>query len=62
MDAVRASTDFFPKLVEWKTSMPQTIVGLLMRGKLSTAQGMPPILAFIWMRILLTIDLRFLPF
>jgi len=61
IEAAKASTDFFPKLVEWNTSMPQIIVGLFMKGRLSTAQGIPPILAFIWIRILLTIDLRFLP-
>jgi hypothetical protein len=61
IEAVRAKTDFLPRLVEWKTSMPQTIAGLLRRGRLSTAQGIPPILALIWMSILLTIDLRFLP-
>jgi len=60
-EAVRASTDFFPRLVEWKTSMPQIIVGFSINGRLSTVQGIPPIFALIWISILLTIDLRFLP-
>lgn len=30
MEAVRAKTDFFPRVVEWKTSIPQIIVGLSM--------------------------------
>lgn len=60
-EAVSAKTDFFPRLVEWKTSMPQIIVGLSMNGRLSTVHGIPPIFAFIWINILLTIDLRFLP-
>ena len=46
-DAVTARTDFLPKLVEWKTSIPQIIVGLSMNGRLSTVQGIPPILALI---------------
>jgi hypothetical protein len=50
-DAVKARTDFLPKAVEWNTSMPQIIVGLSMKGKLSTAQGIPPILALIWIKI-----------
>ena len=62
IDAVRARTDFLPRLVEWNTSIPQIIAGRLIRGRLSTAQGTPPILALIWIRILFTIDLRFLPF
>jgi len=62
IEAVRAKTDFFPRLVEWNTSMPQIIVGLSINGKASTVQGMPPILAVIWIKILLTIDLKFLPF
>lgn len=61
IEAVRARTDFFPKAVEWKTSIPQTIAGLFKRGRLSTAHGIPPILALIWIKILLTMDLRFLP-
>jgi len=61
IEAVSARTDFFPRLVEWKTSIPQIIAGLFIRGRLSTAQGIPPILALIWIRILLTMDLRFLP-
>jgi len=47
IDAVRARTDFLPKLVEWKTSMPHIIVGLSINGKASTVQGIPPILAVI---------------
>jgi hypothetical protein len=47
IDAVSPSTDFLPKLVEWKTSMPQIMVGLSMNGRLSTVHGMPPILAVI---------------
>jgi hypothetical protein len=62
IEAARASTDFFPRLVEWNTSIPQIIAGLVMSGRLSTAQGIPPILALIYMRILFTMDLRFLPF
>jgi len=27
IEAVRAKTDFLPRAVEWKTSIPQTIVG-----------------------------------
>ena len=61
IEAVRARTDFLPRAVEWKTSMPIIIVGVDMKGKLSTAQGTPPTLAFIWIKILETIDLRFLP-
>ena len=62
MEAVSAKTDFLPRLVEWKTSMPHTMAGLFKRGRLSTAQGIPPILALIWIKILFTMDLRFLPF
>jgi len=47
IEAVRASTDFLPRAVEWNTSIPQIIVGVYMKGKLSTAQGTPPTLAFI---------------
>jgi len=61
MDAVKAKTDFLPKLVEWNTSIPHIIVGLVINGRASTAHGIPPILALIWMRILLTMDLTFLP-
>jgi len=46
-EAVRASTDFLPRLVEWNTSMPQIIVGLSINGKASTVHGIPPILAVI---------------
>jgi len=61
IEAVRAKTDFFPRLVEWNTSIPHIIVGLSMNGKASTVHGIPPILAVIWIKILFTIDLRFLP-
>lgn len=47
IEAVKAKTDFFPRAVEWKTSIPQIIAGLSIRGKLSTVQGIPPILALI---------------
>jgi hypothetical protein len=61
IEALRANTDFFPRFVAWKTSRPQIIVGLSMKGKLSTAHGIPPNFAFIWIRIFDTIDLKFLP-
>lgn len=47
IEAVRARTDFLPRAVEWKTSMPQIIVGLSMNGRASTVQGIPPIFALI---------------
>lgn len=47
MEAVKARTDFFPRLVEWNTSIPQIIVGLSINGRLSTVHGIPPILALI---------------
>jgi hypothetical protein len=47
IEAVRARTDFFPKAVEWNTSMPHIIVGSFMKGNWSTAHGVPPSLAFI---------------
>ena len=61
IEAVRARTDFFPRTVEWKTSIPQIIVGSFMKGKLSTAQGTPPSLAFIWINTFEMIDRKFLP-
>ena len=61
IEALKAITDFLPRFVAWKTSRPQIIVGLSMKGKLSTAQGIPPSLAFIWIRTLEMIDLKFLP-
>jgi hypothetical protein len=47
MEAVIANTDFFPRDGEWKTFMPQIIAGLSIKGRSSTAQGIPPILALI---------------
>lgn len=47
IEAVSPNTDFFPRLVEWKTSIPQIIVGFSMKGRASTVQGIPPILALI---------------
>lgn len=47
IEAVKAKTDFLPRLVEWKTSIPQIIVGLSINGRLSTVHGIPPILALI---------------
>jgi hypothetical protein len=61
IEAVKARTDFFPSAVEWNTSIPQIIVGSVIKGNLSTAQGIPPTLAFIWINTFEMIDLRFLP-
>jgi len=61
IEALKASTDFFPRLVAWKTSRPQIMVGLSMNGKLSTAQGIPPNFAHICINTLAIMDLRFLP-
>jgi hypothetical protein len=47
MEQLKAKTDFLPREVAWKTSRPQIIVGLSMKGRLSTAQGIPPSFAFI---------------
>jgi len=60
-EAQNPNTDFLPAPVWWNTSIPQIIDGLSMSGKLSTVQGMPPILAQIYINTLLTIDLTFLP-
>jgi len=43
--AVNARIDLFPDPALWKTSMPHTIVGLFIKGKVFTAHGSPPILA-----------------
>jgi hypothetical protein len=61
IEALKARTDFLPRLVAWNTSNPQIIVGLSMKGKLSTAQGIPPSLAHIWMRTFEMMLLRFFP-
>ena len=50
---------FYPLFVN--VDNPTTIVGLLVNGNLSIDQGIPPSLAFIWINILVTIDLKFLP-
>merc|ERR1712057_121550 len=61
IEADNAMTDLLPSFASWNTSRPQIMVGLSMKGSLSTAQGMPPSLAFIWMRTLETIERMFLP-
>jgi hypothetical protein len=58
---VKARTDLLPFPTLWYTSIPHTIVGLFKKGISLIAQGSPPILAQIWIKILLQILLTFLP-
>ena len=61
MLAVNASTDLLPEPALWYTSIPHTMVGLFRNGISFTAQGSPPILAQIWIKILLQMLRTFLP-